>query len=564
MKEKVAHKINQISDNVLAISGVFSMPQPGTQPAGVSRTGANVFVAKGLINSGDTRSGATLIHALAAFVTPFNVLSKKEKDAIDSLVTNCINPNLYAVLDKLHQNREGEKFAATVIKATGAPVSKILAGTVAFKLYDHWGVISPAQKSLSLAATGIQVHKTNKGGAVCDLKIVTGEETSFSVKDALNMMQQGKNPYPLVQNWEQIYRLVKVYNEKPTSEALMDFAVSHQLIGQGAKDAAVPGVSKKAIEQSGSRPAPQYGVGALAVPKGKQPPDGYTEVANMPQGNVIIPKANGSTAIGAVKGSLLGTKGGTAGISGDAVSTYSKWNKKEAKATDKGAEGGSALIAGLSLLKKSDPYLYSAMVSFIARFCYEKLTTTNPSQYVASLIGIALARIVTGKSEQAADSQGLAIAQQVEASIPADFAKLQIKLRGLYADFGVSSRADAYQLSNQAYSEGRINESDLVAMQEMYDVLYDINGFGALTKLVQGADKGLQIARIDFKFTNTMTDNAPSAIEQVQTEDIRAKNRAKFQAQQAEQSEPEQMEAEESPEGMMEAPPQEVAQNGAV
>lgn len=561
MRKQLAVKISKITQGILAMAGVYSTPIPGSIPAGVSRTGSNVFVGENLASSPNSQAGAVLIHALAAFVTPFNILTKKEKEGMEKLLETSTNVSLLGVLDKLNQERKGDQFAATLIKAIGAPTSHALAIVVAVALYDHWGIMSPAQKSLSIASMGIQIHKTDEGGAICDMKIVSGENTSFTVKDALDMLQQGKNPYPMVQNWDQIYRLVSVYNPKPTNEALMDFAASHNLLGKGPNDAAVMSVSKQGIEQSGSRPAPQYGVGALATPKGSSPPDGYTEVANMPQGNVIVPEANGSTAIGAVKGSLVGTQAGAAGISGDAISTYSKWDKNGKKTENKGAEGGSALVAGLTGLKSSDPYLYSAMVAFIARFCDERVTVSNPSQYIASLVGISLARIVSGKAEEAADREGVAIAQNIHANTPADFAKLQINMRALYANFGVSSRADAYQLSNQAYSEGRINDSDLVAMQEVYEIIYDENAFGMLTKLLQGAEKGLQIARMKLEFRNSMHKEKllPEELNSLGG-DVRARNRARFQQQQPVEEVTEEV-VEEPAE---QAPVEEVAQNASV
>lgn len=532
MKKEVSEKVNRIADGVLAMAGVYLSPAPGTQPAGVSKTGAAVFVATTLASSDNTQAGAGLGHALAAFVNPFKVLSKKEKDELDRLSATSSNPKLIAVLDKAHQERKGEEFAATFIKALGRVTSDKLAVIISIKLYDHWGVISPAQKSLSIMAAAIQTHKTAQGGAVCDLVIVSGHGMIFTVRDALNLVQQGKNPYPLVANWDQFYRLTKVYNDKPTVEGMLDFAVSHNMLGKGVTDAAVPQVSKEGIERSGSKPAPQYGVGALAAPSGAVPPDGYTTVAEMPGGNVIVPERNGATAVGAVSGSLVGTKAGVQGISGDAAGVYAKWDKRDAKARDKGATGGSSLVAGLNDLSKTNPYLYSAMIAFLARYSYGKIDASNPAAYLASLAGISLARIVSGKAEDKADSEGVAIAQSVQTGSPADFAKMQINIRAMYANFGVSSKADAFQLSNQAFSEGRINESDLVAMQQIYDVVYDNASFGILGKLLEGRAKGLEVAKMDCYFKNTMDtkDNTDYSMPTGVTVDVRSKNRAKYAA----------------------------------
>lgn len=547
MKKEVMQKIERISSGILELAGIFATENQTTTYAGVSRTGADVFTSKALASSPDITLGAQLIFALAGFVAPFNVLSKKEDEALKRAAKDITDRRLYAVLDKLYQDQKGDTFAATLIKAAGAPVDSRLSIVCAVKVYDHWGVMSPAQKSMVIAAMGIQLHKTPEGGPVCDLVIVSGEGLSFKVQDALNMLQAGKNAYPLVDNWDQIYRLLKVYNDKPTIESMIDFATSHNLLGRSQNGAAVPGVSPDAIKQAGGKPAPQYGVGALATPKGTPPPPGYASAADMPGGSIVVPNANADSAVGAFAGSLVGTKAGKDGISGDATRTYSKWNKADAKGVDKGSLGGSALVAGLTNLKSLNPYLYSAMVAFLARYSHGRIDSSNKAQYGASLAGIALARIVSGKSEEKADRDGVAVAQAVHSSAPDDFAKLQINIRAAYANFGVSSKADAYQLSNQAFAEGRVNESDLVAMQEIYNVVYDKDGLGTLGKLLQGMDKGLQIAKMNLTFKNKMQEAqkqiGKAVVQAKSKEEIRARNAARYQQPQQQEA-PEQEAAE--------------------
>lgn len=566
MKKKVSEKISRISESVLTMAGVSSVPGPNNRPAGVSRTGRAVFVSNNIANSDDIQAGAAFLHILTMFVAPFNVLSKKDKESIDRGTKIASNPRLIRALDIENANRNAGKFGATLIKAVGSVTSHALAATTAFKLYDHWGVMSPAQKSIAIGAMGVQLYKTDEGGAVCDSVIVKGKNQLFKVSDALKMVQNGKNPYPLVLNWSQIYRLAKVYIDNPNLESLMDFAISHGFLGQGINDAAVPGVSKVAIEKSGATAAPQYGVGALIAPIEALAPEGYADAVQLESSKIIVPQANANTAAGALIGSLIGTKAGINGISTDSIATYSKWNKNDKKAIDKGSEGGSTLIGALTRLKKTNKFMYSAMIAFLARYTHEDIDGVNASHYVASLAGISLARIVSGKAEKAADSDGANLARRVNASNPADFAKLQVLMRSLYANFGVNSKSDAYQLSNQAYSEERIDECDLVAMQQVFDIIYDVDSFGQIEGLLEGRQKGLQIIKTEAPdASNTMVEGreqlAKETIKEMSLDEIKARNRQRYtppksQQQQAAPPEegampPEQEEAELPPEQMV-------------
>lgn len=415
---------------------------------------------------------------------------------------------------------------------------------------------------LSLCLGG-QTYQVEPGKALCDLRIIDGKDQVFILADALSMLMKGKNPYALVQNWNQLRNLCRVYNPEPTVEAVTDFAQVHNLISRGLNDAAIPGISKEGIERAGGKPAPQYGVGALATPRGVAPPNGYTTAAEMPGGNVIVPESNKSTAQGAFAGSLAGTKAGANGISVNALEIYKGWSK-EASAASKGIEGGSALLAGLQALKASNPYIYGAMIAFFTHYAGKNIASSNVNEYFASLAGIALARLVSGKKDYKSDSEGAKIGVSVNSNTPADFAKLQVTLRGLYASFRVSSKGEAYQLSNQAYSERRINESDLTAMHEVFDILYSETGLAAAQKLMSGKDKGIEIASdksapprnamIEYESSKEVSRPIPA----LET-DVRAKNRAKYanQAAQKEEASQEPVEAPEEEDTEVISPPTE-------
>lgn len=533
MKDSLKQRLEAGSQSVLTLAGVYGSPHKGASPAGVSRLGANVYTLDTLANSTNLKAGMAVLHSFAAMVTPFNVLSKKEKERIAKIEKTSADPRLIEALNKEHMMRNGERFVATILKAVDSSGRHGLGVLAGVKLYDHWGVMSPAQKSIGIAVLAIQTYKTDKGGTVCDLKIIDGKDQTFLVRDALNLFVQNKNPYPLVKYWNQIFDLFKVYGNKPTPELMADFATSHGLIGLSITGSAVPGVNKQAIEASGGKSAPQYGVGALAIPNGKNPPNGYIKTAQTPGGTLISPQANIKSAQGAISGSLLGSKAGQDGLSSDSVGVYAKWKKDDKKKADEGAEGGSALIAGLTNLKRSTPVLYNALIALLTKHTKDKIQDSSPTQYLACLAGIVLGRLVTGAKSEQADKDGVALARQVHDKTPAEFAKIQINIRALYANFGISSKADAYQLSNQGYAEGRFDESDLVGMHEIFDIIYDDDGLTKAQRLMNGKDKGLEIAQDKTPpAKNTMTDGQATdhkeVLAQLTKDELRKRNAAKY------------------------------------
>lgn len=545
---------------LLSMAGLSHEPKQGYRPAGNSITGRQIYTSDALANSPDITAGAKLVHVLTAFLRPFNVLTTKEKDAVNHLAKTSQDKKLIDDLSTESQNRNLSSFSRKILSAVKANVNHEAGKLSAQKLYDHWGVMSPAQKSLAIAVLGIQTHETTEsGGPVCDLKIISGKDQTFTVQNALDLLKEGKNPYSLVQNWNQIRQLHKVFHGKPTPEAMADFAHSHNLLSRSSpKDQTVPGINGKDIARSGAKPAPQYGVGALAVSRDMPAQEGYGTVTKTQNGQVIAPQANAKSAVGAVQGSLVGTEAGDRGISSGAVGVYKKWNRKDAKTKDKGAEGGSALIAGLTSLKATNMYLFSALVSFITKYAHQNVKSDNPLQYASTLAGIALARIVAGKVADDVDKESTILTNKIHDSSNAEWAKLQINLKGLYASFGVGSKSDAYQLSNQGYSEGRFDESDLVAMHEIFDFVYDQNGLELVQKLMNGKDRGLEIVREPEQDPkNTMTAHQENSNKEslalLTKEELKRKNAQRYS--QKLQS------AEESAEGAN-PPPQEEASEG--
>jgi hypothetical protein len=63
--------------------------------------------------------------------------------------------------------------------------------------------------------------------------------------------------------------------------------------------------------------------------------------------------------------------------------------------------------------------------------------------------------------------------------------------RAMYAQSGIKSKADGYQLANQAYAEGRISELELVQSHQSLNMVFDNGSYGQAQKLMGGRNAGI-------------------------------------------------------------------------
>lgn len=126
---------------------------------------------------------------------------------------------------------------------------------------------------------------------------------------------------------------------------------------------------------------------------------------------------------------------------------------------------------------------------------------TNDLDYVASMGGIAFARITAGGKATNVDQLGGQLGNAALGNVgygkqmtPDNFGKVMGNLRAQYAKAGIKSKADAYQLVNQAYAEHRLDEGDTIAAQQAFNMMYDPNGIDTAQKLMGGRNHGLEVA----------------------------------------------------------------------
>lgn len=125
---------------------------------------------------------------------------------------------------------------------------------------------------------------------------------------------------------------------------------------------------------------------------------------------------------------------------------------------------------------------------------------TNDLDYSAGMGGIALSRLLTGGKETNIDQLGGQLGNAALSSVghgkdysPENFGAVMGNMRAMYAQAGIKSKADAFQLANQAFAEGRIDETDLVSMHQAFNMVFD-NDYALGQKLMAGRWRGVEVA----------------------------------------------------------------------
>jgi len=126
---------------------------------------------------------------------------------------------------------------------------------------------------------------------------------------------------------------------------------------------------------------------------------------------------------------------------------------------------------------------------------------TNDLDYVASMGGNTLSRLLSGGKNKQIGQLGGQIGNGALGDVgygqqftQGNYQKVTANLRAFYAQSGIKSKADAFQLINQGYAEGRWNESDAVSMQQSANIIFDANGYNTASKLMAGRHRGIEVA----------------------------------------------------------------------
>lgn len=175
---------------------------------------------------------------------------------------------------------------------------------------------------------------------------------------------------------------------------------------------------------------------------------------------------------------------------------------------------------------------------------------TNDLDYAAGMGGITLSRLTTGGTGKAIDQVGSQLGNASLSTVgygkdfsAQNFGAVQQNLRAMYAQNGIKSKTDGYQLANQAFAEGRINESDHAAALQSMDMIFNNDGYQTAQKLMAGRWRGIEVASTFEPAKTPFTVEGPSSIKipdsikvqarplSLSKDDIRKLNQKRYGAQ---------------------------------
>lgn len=124
---------------------------------------------------------------------------------------------------------------------------------------------------------------------------------------------------------------------------------------------------------------------------------------------------------------------------------------------------------------------------------------TSDLDYLSGMAGISLSRSLNGGTNKAIDQVGnefgnafLGGAKGKEFN-QETFNQVMGNARAGFAKSGIKSKEDYLALANQAFGQGRINDTDYAVMQQTAQLVYD-NNFGVAQQLMGGRWKGVEAA----------------------------------------------------------------------
>lgn len=126
---------------------------------------------------------------------------------------------------------------------------------------------------------------------------------------------------------------------------------------------------------------------------------------------------------------------------------------------------------------------------------------TNDLDYVANMGGNTLTRLLFGSKATNCDQIGSQLGNAMLGKVgynqqmtKENFDYVMANTRAQFAKGGINSKADMYQLANQAYAEGKFNEADTAAAHQTADMMFEKNGYQIAQGLMQGRKSGAQVA----------------------------------------------------------------------
>ncbi len=518
----------QIINNAFAVTntaGVFPTQTQGSVPLGLSKLGKPIFGNQKLMNLDAPKAGQGIIQGMQEILRPIGAFSEGDHTSISKIGETAGNQDAIKSLSDTANEQNSAPFVKELHSHFGITPSQ--QSTVsALNLAHTFTKMSPAQKSLGMAAFALQNHILPGGENVYNKPIVQGspETPPINTGQFLDLMNKGVNPYSLVSKYDQHTTLATLAGSQPNLYDMAGYAHNNKMLGFGMQGAEVP-LQPNAL--AAWKHAPQFGPGAVVGTDPTKIPQGYENAGNIKGTIIASPKGTVPMTQGSIADGIVGTAAGVGGVSSSAWNNYQNWGEKPSKDIV-GKNGGSALSAGLINLSKTSPFTYSANIG-ASLLKNVKDIPKDTGDYVAHLGGIALSRLEKGNTNSETDMAGVKMANSMkDMAAPDKLAALKLA----FTTKGIQSKSDAYQLANQGYGEGRFTDSDLVAMHQVFNNIFDKPSVQGINQLISGKN---HLAQIWNRLPESQQQITPAEVVRPKTpmskEQAIAQNQAQFNAE---------------------------------
>lgn len=463
----------------LSTLGLSTEPQEGYVPVGVNTSGTPVYSKSFAADSTNIDVGRVQTDEIYKRLAPTNIFTEKEGANFTRIGQVAADPAFLNGLNQAKTGNDKTKFFELINSSVGKTATKDGLGTdlTTAELYDNWHNLSQGQKSHAISNVGLQGYTFDDGSTLENKKVTpdVGNITGMTAKDVIELQAQGKNPYPVINHWNDLVTLQKSMFGPRGYKDVANIAGLLGLVGEGTTGKTV-NIDVAQLDKIQAQPSPQLGVGALSIPLQQPVPSGYVQIGAKDAEKYVIPKEHANTAIT-----------GTAATLENAVSIYNSWEPvKQYEA--KGVVGGNKFLAGMMALTDTNPYAVGAT---IASKVDDKVSPKEAAK-LASFNGMLKYTgniLVNGDAKKDA-KLNVAANDVTETNYKDEFKKV----RAEYAAKGVSSKQVGLHLINQAYADGRISEVDYATTYMTLHSVFDDN-YGLYDRLMSGAQEGQKISR---------------------------------------------------------------------
>lgn len=346
--------------------------------AGLDATGRTFFTNPQFGNNSKADAGTDFVQNFSKMYDGFGIIDDKQHGTLANVAAHSSDPSFLENLDSKYTAGPKDFVNTITDKFNPTGDAKTNSALASYMGYNKWSNLSPAQKSLSVAQSGIQSIPEFSGTNLINT-VVPGSQSpvdgkGLTVGAAMESFDYGVNGYDFAKKFGQFDVIGKLAANAKSPAETAQVAKSLGVIGYGVNGGTVPGITSESLMQMGASAAPEFGVGAIKLQSGSPIPSGYQllpsiagqEAIAMPQANAHSSSINGNT-LQATVDNVHAIGGGVDPIS-KYWDTFSKSKSLAVQGTvDRGIQGfeaGSMAAAKSAAQGNSNPYLLAAIVAF--------------------------------------------------------------------------------------------------------------------------------------------------------------------------------------------------------